>query len=141
MELTFDQKIKTLKDPDCSVEQLEKFADDEYWGIRLYVAVHPKCSPKLLEKLADDVDWIVRSYVAQHPNCSLKLLEKLANDEDCYVRCIVTEHPNCSLKLRVKHRFRQFALTLQNDTNFWKILLWINIIMFALSLHTTLIIN
>jgi len=56
-----------------------------------------------------------------------------------YIRCIVTEHPNCSLKLRVKHRFRQFALTLQDDTNQWKIWLSISIIMFVLSLHTALI--
>ena len=87
--LSYKQKIKILKDPNCPQEALELLATDDNPYVRQDVVRNPNTPQNLLELLATDEDPYVRQEVARNPNCSQKLLELLATDEDHWVRELV----------------------------------------------------
>ncbi len=94
LSLSYDEKIKLLRNPNIPVESLNVLATDEYYSVRWRVAENPNIPVETLNVLATDKNSYVRYGVTRNPNTPTETLNVLATDKNSYVRYGVTRNPN-----------------------------------------------
>jgi hypothetical protein len=84
LDSNVDWNIKQaiIENPNCSVDALDVFSEDEDEDIRGWVASSDKCSVGTLEELSEDEYSEVRERVAANPNCHIKTIFKLLQDKE-----------------------------------------------------------
>jgi len=75
LTLSYQEKIKLVKNPNTPVEILKVLATDEYVGVRCYVGRNPKTPVETLKVLATDEHDLVRNVVKETPKYKTKTLE------------------------------------------------------------------
>jgi hypothetical protein len=72
------------KDPNTSLEELEKLAAIDYYSynIRYWVTQNPSVTVEILEKLSEETNYYVVYGVATSPNVTDGILRKLAQNKD-----------------------------------------------------------
>jgi len=78
-KLTDGEKNNIAKKHSTSPEALERLADDDYVGVRYWVARNPNTPPETLARLANDDDYNVRREITYNPNTPPETLDRLAN--------------------------------------------------------------
>ena len=93
----FDNNTKNyFRNPNLSLEDLEKHSTHEDRHIRQAVASHPNINKDLLAKMATDSEHDVRLAVANHKNTSSDILNNLAKSPSSYIKIAVARHENTS---------------------------------------------
>jgi hypothetical protein len=90
--------LAEAKDPNTSLEELEKLADSGFYNVRYWVTQNPNVTVEILEKLSEEDSYHVLSGVASSPNASDKILRKLVLNEDPWgiVPETAANNPNAS---------------------------------------------
>ena len=70
--------IESLKTKELTEEHIIQLSECKHWSFRAFAARHALCSVNILEKLANDEDSTVQSAVAYNPNCPVQTLLKIA---------------------------------------------------------------
>ena len=85
-----------LMEPDCPVETLISYSENNSVDLRCYVAQNPNCPIEILKKLSEDEFDDVKIAVAQNPNCPIDILTKMVKTTENEILIVqVLNNPNC----------------------------------------------
>ena len=88
--------LADAKDPNTSLEELERLADNYFYNVRYWVTQNPNVTVEILEKLSEEDSYHVVSGVATSPNATDKILRKLVHNKDILISNQAAENPNAS---------------------------------------------
>jgi hypothetical protein len=94
----YEVLLAKAKDPNTSLEELERLAAIDSHNILFWVTQNPNVSVEILEKLSEKNNYHVVYGVASSHNASDKILRKLVLNEDPWgiVPEAAAENPNAS---------------------------------------------
>jgi len=96
----YSNLMARAKDPNTSLEELERLADNDCYNIRYWVTQNPSVTVEILEKLIEETNYYVAYGVATSPNVTDGILRKLVQnqykDPIGAVSKVAAEHPNAS---------------------------------------------
>ncbi len=78
----YEPLLARAKEPNTSLEELERLADNDYYNIRFWVTQNHNVSVEILEKLSEETNYYVVYGVATSPNVTDGILRKLVQNKD-----------------------------------------------------------